>query len=224
MTALASINKHKWTESQLKHGFKGLRKLQENEAFKLHEEAGVEFNEVGSTREDVTKFAKHLKIQINIVDGDQFNDLIFTNENEHDGQMIYLYKNKSHFDVITSMPAFLGKNYYWHTCKKSYTKRDRHKCPAKCIACFKYFPDGKKCSNKVIPCEKCNRSFFGIECFMEHKRERASGGKSDIVCERVVKCLKCERTITTSDDENHICGYSKSTVKSTVICVNIFVS
>ena len=29
------------------------------------------------------------------------------------------------------------------------------------------------------------------------------------MCERVVKCLKCKRTITTSDNKNHICGYSK---------------
>ena len=33
---------------------------------------------------------------------------------------------------------------------------------------------------------------------------------NQIVCERVVKCLKCKRTIfTTSDNKNHICGYSK---------------
>ena len=161
VTAVANINKHKWTKSQLKHGFNDSRKLQKDEAIKLHEEAGVEINDNGgSTLEDVKKFAKHLKIQINIVDGDQFNDLIFTTENEHDGQMIYLYKNKNHFNVITSMPAFLSKKYYCHTCKKSYTKRDCHKCPAKCIACFKYFPDGKKRSGEEITCDKCNRSFF----------------------------------------------------------------
>ena len=36
--------------------------------------------------------------------------------------MIYLYKNKNHFDVITSMPGFLCKKYYCHTCKKAYTR------------------------------------------------------------------------------------------------------
>ena len=122
---------------------------------------------------DVIKFANHLKIQINIVDGDNFNKLILTTENEHNNQMIYLLKNKNHFDVITSMTGFLCKSYYCHTCKKTYKRLNCHKCPGKCLACFKYFKDGKKCSGEIIECQDCNRSFFGEECFNEHKRNRA---------------------------------------------------
>ena len=70
VTAQANINKSKWTKSQIKNGFNGSRKLQEDEARKLHEEAGVEVNEHGNTLEDVNTFAKHLGIQINIVDAD----------------------------------------------------------------------------------------------------------------------------------------------------------
>ena len=142
-------------------------------AEKLHEEAGVEINEFGSTLEDVIKFANHLKIQINIVDFEYFNELLLTTENEHNNQMIYLLKNKNHFDVITSMTGFLCKDYYCHTCKKTYKKRDCHKCPRKCLACFKYFKDGNLCSGEIIECQDCNRSFFGKECFDEHKRNRA---------------------------------------------------
>ena len=40
--------------------------------------------------------------------------------------------------------------------------------------------------------------------FDEHKRNRGT----DTVCEKVGKCLNCERTITTNLKE-HICGYSK---------------
>ena len=123
--------------------------------------------------------------------------------------MIYLYKNGNHFDVITSMPGFLCKDYYCHTCKKAYTHRDRHKCPSKCIACFKYYPDGIKCSGDAIQCSDCNRSFFGQICFDEHKRDRSSE-KSDIVCQKVAKCLNCERTITTGL-KAHVCGNSKCT-------------
>ena len=209
VTAVANINKHKWTKSQLKNGFNNSRTLQKDEAIKLHEKAGVEINEFGSTLEDINRFAKHLNVQINIIDGDQFNELIFTSENEYDnGQMIYLFKNNNHFDVITSMPGFLAKNYYCHTCKKSYTKRDCHKCPSKCIACFKYFPDGKGCSGEEIKCINCNRTFFGEKCFEEHKRDRSSKGIDDIVCEKVCKCLKCEKTVV-GCLKNHVCGYSK---------------
>ena len=210
VTAVANINKSKWTQTQLKDGFNRSRKLQKDMAEKLHEEAGVEINEFGSTLEDVKTFANHLKIQINIVDGEHFNDLIFSTENEHNSQMIYLHKNGNHFDVITSMTGFLCKSYYCHTCKKPYKKRDCHKCPAKCIACFKYFPTGNKCDGKVIECGDCNRCFFGKKCFEEHKRERKikDGAESDIVCEKVCKCLKCGR-IVTGGLEKHVCGHSE---------------
>ena len=208
VTAVANINKQRWTKSQLQDGFNRSRKLQRDEAVKLHEEAGVEINEFGSTLEDIKRFANHLKIQINVVDSDQFNDLIFTSENEHTPQqMIYLYKNKNHFDVITSMTAFLAKDYYCHTCKKSYTKRDCHKCPAKCIACYKYFPNGRKCSGQEIKCDDCNRTFFGKKCFEEHKRDRSSKELGDIVCKKVAKCLECEKTVV-GCLKNHVCGYS----------------
>ena len=220
VTAVANINKTQWTKTQLKDGFNKSRKLQKKMAEKLHEEAGVEINEFGSTLEDVTKFANYLQIQINIVDAEYFNELILTTEKaDVNSQMIYLYKNKNHFDVITSMTGFLCKSYYCHSCKKSYKKRDCHKCPDKCIACFKFFQDGNKCSGEEIVCQSCNRSFFGEECFKEHKRNR--GKKNEIdeidsVCERVKKCPKCERVLTDRklykkyvNDKVHICGYSE---------------
>ena len=76
VTAVANINKTKWSKTQIKNGFNKSRKLQKDEALKLHEEAGVEVNEFGSTLEDVKKFGNHLGVQINIVDGDQFNNII----------------------------------------------------------------------------------------------------------------------------------------------------
>ena len=127
VTAHANINKLKWTKSQLKNGFNASKKLQEDEARKLHENAGVEISDHGNTLEDVNTFAKHLGVQINIVDAEYFNEIIHATEGDIvDGNVIYLYKNKNHYDVITSMPGFLGKKYYCDTCKKSYTKRDKH--------------------------------------------------------------------------------------------------
>ena len=206
VTAVANINKDRWTTTQLKNGFNKSRKLQETEAKKLHEEAEVPISLFGSTLEDVKRFSDHLKVEINILDADRFNEIILTTGTSYD--KIYLLKNQNHYDVITSMPGFLCKDYYCHTCKKTYEQRDKHRCPAKCIACFKYFPDGKKCSKPEIICDKCNRSFFGLECFEEHKRDRSEGGEPDIVCEIVAKCLECERTIT-MPLKDHICGYSK---------------
>ena len=205
VTALANINKSKWTKSQLKHGFNESRKLQGQEAEKLHLEAQVVPNEYGGTLSDVDEFAKHLGIQINIVDGERFNEIIHTTSNSFENGMIYLYKSKNHFDVISSMPGFLSKDYYCHSCKKSYTHRDKHRCLAKCVACFKYGGGCNKSTNKVT-CSDCNRQFFGEACYNEHKRDRATNGKEDVVCNHVQKCLLCKRTVT--DLKTHVCGFS----------------
>jgi hypothetical protein len=41
VTAMANVNKDKWTKTQLQDGFNKSRKLQKEEALKLHEEAGL---------------------------------------------------------------------------------------------------------------------------------------------------------------------------------------
>ena len=205
VTAQANINKPKWTKSQLNNGFNKSRKLQEKEALKLHEEAGVGINDFGSTLEDVNVFAKHLGVQINIVDEGHFNEITHTSEGGSiDGKIIYLYKNKNHFDVITSMPGFLGKDYYCHTCKKSYTHRDKHKCPKKCLSCFSY---DSGCKGPEITCNNCNRTFLGQKCFDKHKQNRSKGDKPDIICNVVQKCLKCKKTVTNL--KTHVCGFSE---------------
>ena len=201
VTVHANINKNKWTKSQLKNGFNDSRVLQGTEALKLHEGAGVPISDHGNTLEDVETFAKHLGVQINIIDEDYFNEITFTTKTDSD-EIIYLYKNKNHFDVITSMPAFLAKDYYCHTCRKGYTRRDKHKCPDKCLACFK---TEKHTGGKII-CNKCNRTFFGQKCYDEHLRNRSKGEKRDVVCEIVQKCLECKRTV--SGLKQHICGHA----------------
>ena len=97
VTAHANLNKDRWSKSNIKNGFNQSRQLQGEMAVKLHDDTGVEMNELGSTLEDVKAFAKHLGIQISIIDADQFNDIIFTTDNDYDSsQMIYLFKNKNH--------------------------------------------------------------------------------------------------------------------------------
>ena len=118
----------------------------------------------GNTLEDINTFAKHLGVQINVFDTDYFNEIIHT-ANPEATNIIYLHKKKNnHYDVITSMPAFLSKKYYCHTCKKGYTRRDKHKCPDKRLACFK----AEKHVGDNIVCKYCNRVFFGEKCYEEH--------------------------------------------------------
>ena len=194
VTAVANNNKEKYTKSQIKNGFNDSRTLPRTEALKLHEDAGVVITDYGNTLEDVDTFAKHLGVQINIVDADYFNEIIHTANPDAD-DMIYLYKNKNHYEVITLMPGFLGMCFYCHSVKNN-------KCPNKCLSCFKT----EHHTGDKITCDQCNRTFFGQKCYDEHLRNRSKGKNRSVVCELVQKCLKCKRTV--SDLKKHKCGYA----------------
>ena len=208
VTAMANLHSERWTKTQLHNGFNKSRKLQKEEAMKLHEEANVEINDYGNDLSDIEKFAKHLGIEINIIDAGQFNSIVYT-ANKGSEDIVYLLKTRNHFDVIKSLTAFYDTPYYCHECKKAYTKRDKHKCPSKCLSCFTYAKE-RKCDGKEIVCEKCNRKFFGKRCFKNHLKNRSKiEGKTDIVCDAVKKCLDCNRIITGKYVNNHKCGYSE---------------
>ena len=210
VTAHANLRPERWSNTELKNGFNSSRKLQRLQAMKLHEDAHVEINDYGNDLSDIETFAKHLDIEINVIDAEQFNNITYT-ANKCSEDKIYLLKTKNHFDVIKSLTAFYDAPYYCHECKKTYTKRDKHKCPSKCLSCFTYTKD-KKCEGNEIICSKCNRKFFGKRCFKNHLKNRSKvEGKTDIICDTVKKCNDCSRIITGKYVNCHKCGYSECT-------------
>ena len=205
---MANIHHEKWTKTQLQDGFNKSRKLQKKQALKLHEEGQVEINDYGNDLSYIETFAKHLGMEINIIDSEQSNSIFYA-ANKGSEDKIYLLKTRNHFNVIKSFTAFYDTPYYCHECKKAYTKIDKHKCPSKCLSCFTYAKD-IKCEGKEIICEKCNRKFFGKSCFNNHLKNRSKvEGKTDIVCDTVKKCLDCSRIITGKYVNSHKCGYSE---------------
>ena len=175
---------------------------------KLHKDAHVDISDYSNYLSDVETFAKHLEIEINIIDSEQFNSIIYT-ANKGTKDKIYLLKTRNHFDVIKSMTAFCDTPYYCEECKKAYTKRDKHKCPSKSLSCFTYAKDDK-CEGNEIIFEKCNRKFFGNLCFKNHLKNRSKvDGKKDIVCDTVKKCLDCNRITTGKYVNSHKCGFSE---------------
>ena len=212
VTALANQEPEKWTASQLHNGIKKGRALQTKLARDLHAESGVFVNDWGNDFSDVQKISEYLGVQINIVDAEQFNEVVYSSTPDRP-KKIYLYKDKDHYDVITSMTAFNNTDYYCHTCKKGYTLRDKHRCPDKCLACYEYFPSGDKCGTSVddknIMCDSCSRTFFGQTCFDNHLKTRGKKGPS--VCDTVFKCLECQRVLNRKDisPEDHVCGTTK---------------
>ena len=121
VTAMANLHSERWTKTQLHNGFNKSRKLQKEQAMKLLEEAHVEINDYGNDLSDIEKFAKHIDIEINIIDAEQFNNIVYT-ANKGSEDKIYLLKTRNHFDVIKSLTAFYDTPYYCHECKKAYTK------------------------------------------------------------------------------------------------------
>ena len=53
--AMANLHSERWTKTQLHNGFNKSRKLQKEEAMKLHEETNVEINDYGNDLSDILK-------------------------------------------------------------------------------------------------------------------------------------------------------------------------
>ena len=132
VSAYANLKPECWTKTQVQDGFNKSRKLQKNQALKLHKDTNVEINDYGNDLDDVNKFANYLNIEINIIDSEQFNEIIYT-ANKGCEDKIYLYKTRNHFDVIKCLSCFTfikgkkceGKEI---NCEKCYRKFYGEKC------------------------------------------------------------------------------------------------
>ena len=155
---------------------------------------------------DTETFAKHLGIEINIIDSEQFDSIVYT-ANKGSEDKICLLKTRNHFDVIKSLTAFYDTPYYCHDCKK--TPKEIDKCLSKCLSCFTSTKNKRREGDEII-CKKCNRKFFGNRCFKNHLKNRSKvEGKTDIVCDTVKKCNDCSRIITAKHVNSHKCGFSE---------------
>jgi hypothetical protein len=116
----------------------------------LHEKAVVPIGSCGI--EEVKQFQAYLTdYQINIVSKEHQNSVIFSGPDKE--KRIYLFLHDTHFDAITSMPAFVARKMYCHTCKKGYDHQRDHLCGDTCKLChFQNCP--------IVSCSDCNRDFM----------------------------------------------------------------
>ena len=183
------------------------KRIQEKEAKKLHAAANVPFGPCGIP--EVEMFQKYLtRYEINIVSGNHDSSIIYPPKPSTNNNVtpIYLYLHDNHYDVITSMPAFLSKSYFCHTCRRSYTDKLKHLCPGMCKSCRAY-----DCVvNDPVGCNECNRWFKSKACYDRHK-ECVDGARS--VCQGIKKCEKCGKSVEVRNlnPKNHICGKKCST-------------
>ena len=207
--SLCQLETRKMVKNATKNGFNSSGNSQRVQALKLHENAQIVINDYGNDLSDIETFFKHLEIEIDIMDSEQFNSITYT-ANNGSKDKLYLLKRRNHFDVIKSMTAVYDSPYYCHECFKSYTKRDNHRCPSKYLSCFTYTKD-KKCEGNEITCSKCNRKLFLVKrCVKNHLKNRSKAeDKTYTVCDIVKKCSDCNRIITGKYVNSHKCGFSE---------------
>ena len=120
------------------------------------------------------------------VSGDHFDAIIYKGPETE--KPIYLYYHSGHYDLITSMAAFLGRAYFCLKCGKGYYTEDwRHYSRAtKCSFCHHTACPNQGENASWILCAQCHRMFKGPGCFENHQRVGVSGGRS--VCQTYTKC------------------------------------
>ena len=196
VTAIAKIEKAPNYRNMIRTG----NRIQEKEAKKLHAAANVPLGPCGIP--EVKMFQKYLtNYEINIVSGNHGNAIIYPPEPSTNNNVtpIYLYLHDNHYDVITSMPGFLSKVYFCHTCRRTYTNKLGHLCKEMCKSCRTY-----DCvvANGDRVCNESNRWFKSKACYDRHK-EPVGGARS--VCEGVKKCGKTME-VRKLNPKGHTCG------------------
>ena len=183
-------------------------RLQEQLALNLHRQAGVPIGFPCGIEEAKRFQAVLTDMKIHIVSQDYFNGIIFSGDVDSEND-VYLYHHQQHFDLITSMTAFLSRNYFCKTCKVGYDHIETHRCTKKCHLCFIGDCTVKDDQPSWVFCQDCSRYFFNEQCFQNHKRERGTGKKS--ICTEFFKCSRCNKVINRSrrNASDHNCGEIK---------------
>jgi hypothetical protein len=186
-------------DSQYKSIVDHRRSMQTRVAQELHRDANVPLGPCGL--DEVKQFPIYLSdYQINIVSKEYQNFILYSGPDQE--KRIYLYLHDNHYDVITSMPGFLARSMYCHTCKIAYSNQGDLLCTNACKCCR--FPNCPIVS--WIHCDSCNQNFKSQECFDRHKH---SVRKS--MCAQLVKCPDCNTVVRRSarEPEKHYCGKTK---------------
>lgn len=209
MVAKARVDHHPEFEN-IKRG----RPMQKIHAQALCEQAGVP-QDRPTPLEAIPLFENVLRdYQIVIVSVEHGHSIVHKGP-DRDKQLILL-THKGHYDVITSLPAFLGRIYFCLKCEKGFNSDDlaHHRCPGiKCWCCHQAecvdFLNKRKQSVATLDCWQCNRAFFGDTCYHNHLTKTSSGQPSNVVdrvCKTHRKCNQCDITYNLQKIKEHRCG------------------
>ena len=179
--------------------------LQREKAFDLHKAANVPLGPCGLN--EVALFQQYLTdYQIRVISGDHNNSVIYPPQpsGTDEKQPLTLYFHDNHFDVINSVPGFLGRRYFCYRCDKAYDCTTDHLCTNMCRSCRGF---GCVIENEGMVCRECKRLFKSQSCYDRHKNEPINGG-GRTVCQVIRECEKCGKSMDVRKIKpgGHICG------------------
>ncbi|MEY3187308.1 MAG: hypothetical protein RL675_1135, partial [Bacteroidota bacterium] len=161
------------------------RKIQTDLAQELQQIVGI--TNPLCTLEDVQLFQDYLKC--NIIVMNISNDVIFANITYQRERDIYVFYHDEHYDLITKVGAFIGKNVWCEKCLKGFKKHVN--CPM----------DEEKKEEEWVNCKSCNRNFAHGSTYQEHLKK----------CGETIKCNKCNHVYDNKKllklGMEHICGH-----------------
>ena len=190
VTAKARIDNH-----QLWHNIRQGRRVQSLLAKELHTQAGVSLGKCGL--EEIKQFQQALPgYQIYVLSKEHFNAIIYTGPLAE--KKIFLYLHDEHYDVITSLSAFMGRNYFCYKCQKGYDHRERHLCNNPCLQCHSIHDDDGLGVIHAI-------GVFEDRHVLTSTKNKRKGGIS--TCTNYFKCQQCKYVVNlTKRKTQHECG------------------
>ena len=198
----AKVDKDKQYDSIIR-GDQQRYKIQQNLAFKLMEDAGVN-SENPSGIPEIRKYQHVLGEWYQIKVWGNMGQLLF--QGLPATKVIHIHYNEldKHYDTIASITGFLGRSYFCEHCNKGYQNIDDHCCSTTCPDCHSKPPCHLE---NLIHCQDCNRNFRSAQCLVNHKRENSNNnGTKSSLCQRLKLCLECGTLIKGKKNvETHKC-------------------
>ena len=180
--------------------------VQQRQAQELHHEAGVA--EGPCSIQELRQFQQAL--------GDNYQLMVMTRlkpfplifKGPEAPNKIRLLKSDSHFDGLTSFPAFLNRSYYCEDCQRGFNTNDiaNHICEGRrCSACGRFqCEDYVRGTRPTDYCSLCCSRFYGPYCNRHHVITKQ--------CQTVKTCIKCHARYSVVPNRCHKCGIAKCPV------------
>jgi hypothetical protein len=154
---------------------------------------------------EIYKFENHLDVQIIVYNRPVSQGILYAGVEERDNKIFLFHTaddQTGHFDVITSMSAFLAKSYYCIHCLLPYNSRLTHNCVNTCTTCHL---DG--CTmEQPLTCRSCQIECRSPACYLRHLAPRQHGHTKKTIkstCSTFWKCTKCGGLEKKEDKSDH---------------------